>query len=447
MDLKNKRVVVLGMGRTGIATAKFLGSKKAQVVVTDEKSVNAWGEGFKSIAREKWLQVANYDAEILDGASMVVPSPGVPPHNALLIEAQKRNIQIVGEIELAYSFLNAPLIAVTGTNGKTTTTTLVGQILKQANKKIFIGGNIGIPLIEYAQRLPQADFVVAEISSFQLQWVEKFHPFISVLLNMTNDHTDYHGSFAEYVRIKSKIFAEQTAKDITIINADDPAQRELTEKIRSKVVAFSSKRELREGIFVKGDQIIFKMQGFAEEMYPLKMIKLPGWHNVENVMAAVVAARFCDADRQSIESCVSNFYGLSHRIEYVGEKNSIKFYDDSKGTNVGAVVRALETFSQPVILLLGVRDKDGDFETLKPMLSQKAKKIILFGEARERISSLIGKGVKKVIIPKMRDAIEVAYKKARPGDIVLLSPGCASFDEFRDYKERGEYFKRIVRSL
>ncbi|HOZ62050.1 MAG TPA: UDP-N-acetylmuramoyl-L-alanine--D-glutamate ligase, partial [Smithellaceae bacterium] len=332
-------------------------------------------------------------------------------------------------------------------NGKTTTTTLVGQILKQANKKIFIGGNIGIPLIEYAQRLPQADFVVAEISSFQLQWVEKFHPFISVLLNMTNDHTDYHGSFAEYVRIKSKIFAEQTAKDITIINADDPAQRELTEKIRSKVVAFSSKRELREGIFVKGDQIIFKMQGFAEEMYPLKMIKLPGWHNVENVMAAVVAARFCDADRQSIESCVSNFYGLSHRIEYVGEKNSIKFYDDSKGTNVGAVVRALETFSQPVILLLGGRDKDGDFETLKPMLSQKAKKIILFGEARERISSLIGKGVKKVIIPKMRDAIEVAYKKARPGDIVLLSPGCASFDEFRDYKERGEYFKRIVRSL
>ncbi len=204
---------------------------------------------------------------------------------------------------------------------------------------------------------------------------------------------------------------------------------------------------MREGIFVKGDQIIFKMQGFAEEMYPLKMIKLPGWHNVENVMAAVVAARFCDADRQSIESCVSNFYGLSHRIEFVGEKKSIKFYDDSKGTNVGAVVRALETFSQPVILLLGGRDKDGDFETLKPMLSQKAKKIILFGEARERISSLIGKGVKKVIIPKMRDAIEVAYKKARPGDIVLLSPGCASFDEFRDYKERGEYFKRIVRSL
>lgn len=447
MDLKGKKIVVLGVGKTGIATAKFLGKQGAKVVVTDEKPFDAWGNDFASITREKWLEKGNYHPEILDGASMVIPSPGVPPKNIILRAAIEKKIPVISEIELAYHFFKTPVIAVTGTNGKTTTTTLLGEILKGAGKKIFVGGNIGNPLIEYAQGSAKDEYVVAEISSFQLQWADKFHPFISILLNITSDHTDYHSSFAEYVKVKSRIFVNQTKSDFAIMNADDDSQKELAKNIRAKVISFSSKRELNEGVYLEKDMIIFRTAKFGQESYPVSMIKIPGLHNVENVMAAIAAARLCGIDQQKIESCVSEFHGLPHRIEYAGEKNSIKFYDDSKGTNVGAVVRALETFSQPVILLLGGRDKEGDFETLQSIISEKTKQVILFGEAKDRIASLIGNSIEKIKTPKLADAVEAAYRSAQPGDIVLLSPGCASFDEFRDYKERGNIFKQAVRNL
>jgi UDP-N-acetylmuramoylalanine--D-glutamate ligase len=447
MDLKDKKIVVIGVGKTGIATAKFLGKQGAKVTVTDEKPFGAWGADFESIAREKWLEKGNYHPEILDGASMVIPSPGVFPKNLILRTAIEKKIPVISEIELARHFFKTPIIAVTGTNGKTTTTTLLGEILEGAGKNVFVGGNIGNPLIEYAQSSTSDEYIVAEISSFQLQWVEKFHPFISILLNVTSDHTDYHSSFAEYVKVKSRIFTNQTENDFAIMNADDGSQKELAKHIRAKIIYFSSKRELKEGIYLEKDRIIFRMAEYGQESYPVSMIKIPGLHNVENVMAAVAAARLCGVDRKQIESCVSAFHGLPHRIEFAGEKNSIKFYDDSKGTNVGAVARALETFSQPVILLLGGRDKEGDFETLQSIIPEKTKRVILFGEAKERIASLIGNSVEKIKIPKLVDAIEAAYKSAEPGDIVLLSPGCASFDEFRDYKERGNTFKQAVRNL
>ncbi len=447
MDLKGKKIVVLGIGKTGIATAKFLGKQGAQVAVTDEKPFDAWGTEFESIACEKWIEKGIYNPEILDGASMVIPSPGVPPKNIILQAAVEKKIAVISEIELAHHFFKTPVIAVTGTNGKTTTTTLLGEILKGAGKKIFVGGNIGNPLIEYAQGSAKDEYVVAEISSFQLQWVDKFHPFISILLNITSDHTDYHSSFAEYVKVKRRIFENQTENDFAIMNADDGSQKELAKHIRAKIISFSSKRELKEGIYLEKQRIIFRTAEFGQESYPVSMIKIPGLHNVENVMAAIVAARLCGADRRSVKSCVSEFHGLPHRIEFAGEKNSIKFYDDSKGTNVGAVVRALETFSQPVVLLLGGRDKEGDFETLQSIIPEKTKRVILFGEAKDRIASLIGNSVEKIKTQKLIDAVEAAYKSAEPGDIVLLSPGCASFDEFRDYKERGNIFKQAVRNL
>ncbi len=447
MDLKGKKIVVLGVGKTGIATAKFLGKQGAQVAVTDEKPFDSWGTEFESIAREKWIEKGIYNPEILDGASMVIPSPGVPPKNIILQAAVEKKIAVISEIELAHHFFKTPVIAVTGTNGKTTTTTLLGEILKGAGKKIFVGGNIGNPLIEYAQGSAKDEYVVAEISSFQLQWVDKFHPFISILLNITSDHTDYHSSFAEYVKVKRRIFENQTENDFAIMNADDGSQKELAKHIRAKIISFSSKRELKEGIYLEKQRIIFRTAEFGQESYPVSMIKIPGLHNVENVMAAIVAARLCGADRRSVKSCVSEFHGLPHRIEFAGEKNSIKFYDDSKGTNVGAVVRALETFSQPVVLLLGGRDKEGDFETLQSIIPEKTKRVILFGEAKDRIASLIGNSVEKIKTQKLIDAVEAAYKSAEPGDIVLLSPGCASFDEFRDYKERGNIFKQAVRNL
>jgi UDP-N-acetylmuramoylalanine--D-glutamate ligase len=447
MNLTGKKIVIIGMGRTGIATAGFLGKQGAKVVVTDEKPVDQWSSEFEKIAKEKWLEIGSYNTRILTGACIVVPSPGVPPGNDLLVEALKKNIPVISEIELAYRFLKVPVIAVTGTNGKTTTTTLLGEILKYSGKKTFVGGNIGTPLIEYAEGSQKDDFIVAEISSFQLQWIEKFRPFIALLLNITCDHINYHGSFAEYRRIKTRVFANQTKADFAILNAADPEQEGMDRIINAQVIKFSSKRALQKGIFIKKNNMVLRIPGAAEEQYPLSIINLPGLHNAENVMAATMAARLCGCSQENIIAAVAAFRGLPHRIEFVGEKNSIKFYDDSKGTNVGSVVRALETFARPVILLLGGRDKDGDFETLKPLLAAKAKKVILFGEARNRIASLIGKDMPAFKKAKLREAIESAYKNAQPGDIILLSPGCASFDEFANYKERGNFFKDVVGNL
>ena len=447
MDFIGKKIVIIGMGKTGIAVARFLGKKGAKVAVTDEKPVDQLGCEFEQLAKEKWLEIGNYNTRILTGASMVVPSPGVPPYNNLLVDAQKNNIPVISEIELAYWFLKVPVIAVTGTNGKTTTTTLLDEILKCSGKKTFVGGNIGTPLIEYADGSQKEDFVVAEISSFQLQWIEKFRPFIAVLLNITCDHINYHGSFAEYRRIKTRVFANQTKTDFAILNAADQDQIGIARDVNAQIARFSSKNILQKGIFIKNNNIVFRMPGANEEQYPLSIINLPGLHNVENVMAAIMAARFCGCSQENIIVAVAAFRGLSHRIEFVAEKNSIKFYDDSKGTNVGSVARALETFTKPVILLLGGRDKDGNFETLKPLLATKAKKVFLFGEARNRIASLIGEDMPTFKKAKLQEAIESAYKNAKPDDVILLSPGCASFDEFANYKERGNFFKDVVRNL
>lgn len=436
------------MGKTGIASAGFLGKKGAKVTVIDEKSPDLWGVEFERIARENWLEIGDYrSVDTLEGASMIVPSPGIPPDNALLVEAQKKNIPVVSEIELAYRFIKVPIIAVTGTNGKTTTTTLLGKILQESGKKVFVGGNIGNPLIEYADLPQDADFIVAEISSFQLQWIDKFRPFIAVLLNITRDHVNYHGSFAEYRRMKARLFVNQRGQDFAILNGADREQDGLAESMTARVVKFSSADILPEGIFVQDKNIILNIKGMNREEYPLDMINLPGSHNVENVMAATAAARFCGCSRDNVVKTVSGFRGLPHRIEFAGEKNSVRFYDDSKGTNVGSVLRALETFDKPVILLLGGRDKEGDFEALRPMIARKAKKVILFGEARDRIALLIGQDKPVMKKDRLKEAVEIAYREAVAGDVVLLSPGCASFDEFANYKERGNYFKDVVRNL
>ncbi len=447
MQLAGKKVIVIGMGKTGIAAAAFLGRSGATVTAVDEKPASQWGELFEPLAAEPWLTAGSYSATVLDGADMVVPSPGIPPYNDILAAAQKRNIPILSEIELAYRFIRVPMIVVTGTNGKTTTTTLLGEILKDAGKKVFVGGNIGNPLIEYAATKQTDDFIVAEISSFQLQWIETFRPRAAMLLNITCDHVNYHGSFEEYRRIKARVFENQQSGDLAILNADDETQQGLDASIHAQVVKFNSRGELPAGIFLRGDVMVYRQPDGTEEVYPRSMIRLPGLHNVENVMAAVVAARFCGCPQESIIKTVSGFQGLAHRIEFAGEKNAVRFYDDSKGTNVDAVVRALETFDRPVILLLGGRDKDGNFGALQGLLEKKTKQVILFGEARDRIEPQIGKGVPVLKEPTLRTATLRAFSKAEPGDVVLLSPGCASFDEFANYRERGNFFKEVVRNL
>lgn len=447
MDLQGKKIAVIGMGKTGIAVVAFLGSRGASVVVTDEKPQSLWGEAFDRLAGREWLSVGPYDSTVLEGVDFVVPSPGIPPYSDILLAAQERNIPILSEIELAYRFIKVPIIVITGTNGKTTTTTLLGEILKEAGKKVFVGGNIGNPLIEYAVKEQTDDFIVAEISSFQLQWIDTFRAHAAVLLNITCDHVNYHGSFDEYRRIKARVFENQQSTDLAILNAEDKTQAGLASSIRARVVHFSSKRELPAGLFLDNQSIIYRKHDGSEERYPVGMIRLPGLHNVENVMAAIAAARLCGCEPESIMNTISAFRGLPHRIEFAGEKNAVKFYDDSKGTNVDAVVRALSTFAAPVILLLGGRDKDGNFEVLKPLLGDGAKQVILFGEARDRIEPQIGNVVPVAKEPTLKAATELAYRSARPGDIVLLSPGCASFDEFANYKERGNHFKDVVRTL
>ncbi len=446
MDLKAKKVAVIGVGKTGLATARFLAGREARIAVTDAKPLSAWGEASAALENlQAELTVAPYGPEILTDADLVVPSPGIYPDNPILVEAVRRGIPVLSELELAWRFLKTPLVAITGTNGKTTVTSLIGEILRGAGEKVFVGGNIGAPLIGYVDGPQGADWAVVEVSSFQLQWTQTFHPRIAVLLNVTSDHIDYHGSFHAYRKIKERIFARQNAGDLAILNADEETTASLCGRLTARTELFSSSGAVDHGMFLSGETLVHLLPAGGKEEYPLAMIHLPGRHNCENVMAAILAARACGCPPPAIVRAVDGFRGIAHRIEYAGEKNGVLFYDDSKGTNVGAVMRALESFSQPVVLLLGGRDKEGDFQTLAPLIHRGVKELVLFGEAREKINDLVGGVVKTTLAPTMKEAMEKAYSSASPGDVVLLSPGCASFDEFRDYKERGDRFQEWVR--
>ncbi len=448
MDLKGKKVAVIGVGKTGQATSRFLAGRGARIALTDEKPIAAWGEIFSELKKlQADLTITPYGPEVLTGADLVVPSPGVYPSNPILLEALRREIPILSELELASRFLSTPLVAITGTNGKTTVTTLIGEILRTAGKKVFVGGNIGAPLIGYVDGPQEADWAVVEVSSFQLQWASTFHPRIALLLNITSDHVDYHGSFAAYRRIKESIFLRQTASDLAILNADETSTESLIGRLTAQIECFSSSGVVACGMFLEKDTLVHVSPDREREEYPLGMIRLPGRHNIENVMASVIAARACGCTPPDIIRAVEGFHGIAHRIEYAGEKNGVLFYDDSKGTNVGAVMRALQSFSQPVVLLLGGRDKEGDFETLAPLIRERVRGLILFGEAREKINALIGGVVETRLTATMKEAVATAGELASPGDVVLLSPGCASFDEFTDYKARGRVFQELVRTL
>lgn len=448
MNLKEKKILVIGLGKTGIATARFLIGRGARVVVTDEKPRSELKDVLDELESTKTqFTFGDYSPEIISGADLIIPSPGVPPANILLREAATKNIPIISEIELAYRFLRVPMIAITGTNGKTTTTTLTGKILAGAGKKVFVGGNIGNPLIAYVDGTQNDDYAVVEVSSFQLQWIRSFRPLISVLLNTTCDHVDYHGSFEAYRQAKERIFENKKDGDLAILNADDPRASVLAKRLAPGVEYFSSSRQVARGMCLDRDALVYHTFNGTREVYPLSMVKIPGHHNIENVMASIMAARHCECPPADIIRTVEEFPGIPHRIEFAAEKSGVAFYDDSKGTNVGAVARALETFSNPVILLMGGRDKEGDFDSLSPLVRTKVKELVLFGEARNRIQTMIGGLVSTSNVATLKEAIETAYRISSPGDVVLLSPGCASFDEFSDYKERGRFFKDVVKNL
>jgi UDP-N-acetylmuramoylalanine--D-glutamate ligase len=444
MDLRGKKVMVLGLARTGQSTARFLAQEGAIVLVSDLRPAADLDPELNALAG---LPIAYHlggeDLNWLEGVDMVVPSPGVPMNNLLLQAAGRRGIEIISEIELAFRSLSLPLIAITGTNGKSTTTTLIGEILKANGTKTFVGGNLGMPLIGCGP--DDWDWGVVEVSSFQLEWIKWFRPRIAVLLNISEDHLDRYPDLAAYANAKQRIFAAQNEKDTAILNRDDSRVWSMRQQLRSQVVSIGFS-EVRNGVFAEPDAIVWR-DGQVEERFSLTAVKIKGVHNVENMMAAIAATKAVGVGYAVIQKTLESFPGLEHRLEFVREKDGVRYFNDSKGTNVGAVEKSLASFSEPVILIAGGVDKGGDYGPLQKCIRQRVRRLVLFGAAKDIIAQALGHLTEAVIVQDLPAAVADAAAHAQSGDVVLLSPACSSFDMFRNYAERGKAFKSLVHAL
>jgi UDP-N-acetylmuramoylalanine--D-glutamate ligase len=444
MELKGKKVLVIGLARTGSECARFLSQHGASVVVSDLRQEDELKQAKETLAGLPVdYHLGGEEVGWLAGVDCVIPSPGVAQENRLLRQAVAQRIPVFSEVELAHRFFRAPLVAITGTNGKSTTTTLVGEMIKASGRKVFIGGNLGVPLI--AAVSDDWDWGVVEISSFQLEWIEKFRPRMAALLNISEDHLDRYATFADYCHAKERIFEAQTSDDFAILNRDDPRVWEMRERIKARIVSFGFS-EVRDGVFATANAIIWRFDA-QEERFSLADVKLHGVHNVENMMAAAAMAKCVGISRAVIQEILDSFPGLEHRLEFVRQRNGVRYYNDSKGTNVGAVVKSLASFSDPVILLAGGVDKGGDYAPLADDIKKNVRRLVLFGAAKEIIARSVGQFTETVIVDDLHAAVSDAVAHARAGDVVLLSPACSSFDQFRNYAERGKIFKRLVQAL
>ncbi|MBM4263786.1 MAG: UDP-N-acetylmuramoyl-L-alanine--D-glutamate ligase [Deltaproteobacteria bacterium] len=444
MEVAGKKILVLGLARTGRECARFLAQRGVQVFLSDlrtEAELKPEMETLSGLPIQ--YRLGGEELAWVNGMDYVVPSPGVPMDNRLLQEAVRRRIPVLSEIELAQRFLPMPLVAITGTNGKSTTTTLIGLMLQAAGLKTFVGGNIGTALVSFAGGDWQ--WGVAEISSFQLEWVEEFRPRIAVLLNITEDHLDRYADFAAYCAAKERIFAAQTKDDVAVLNRDDPLVWAVRGRIAAQVVSFGF-GEVSDGVFAKDGAVVWRRAG-KEETFPLANAKIQGVHNVENMMAAVAAAKAAGIERSAIQQVLETFPGLEHRLEFVREKDGVRYFNDSKGTNVGAVVKSLASFNGPVVLLAGGVDKGGDYSPLNDEVKRKVRRLVLFGAAKKIIASALGSLTETVVVDDLAAALADAAAHARPGEVVLLSPACSSFDQFNNYAERGRRFKELVRAV
>jgi UDP-N-acetylmuramoylalanine--D-glutamate ligase len=448
MVLKGKKVLVVGLARTGVAAVRFLAEKAAKVKVSEAKSAEELEAPLKILTGlpVKW-ELGGHTLPFFLDAELIVISPGVPMDLKPLAQARARGIPVMSEVELAFRFLRRPLIAVTGTNGKTTTTTLIGEMLRASGKSAFVGGNIGTPLIEYVQTEQKDEWVVAEISSFQLEGTLKFRPTIGILLNITEDHLDRYPNFQEYIRAKAMIFENQGKEDYALLNADDPLTFQFAHRVESQVILFSAQRAVPVGSFLEKGAIFFQGADGQRERFGLDRMKIKGAHNLENLMAAITACKICDCPRESIQKVIDEFQAIEHRLEWVRDINGVSFFNDSKGTNVGSVVKSLMSFQKPILLIAGGRDKGGDYSPLKKLIAQQVKGMALIGEAKERICAALGGLTETVKVDTLEEAVHWAFSKAAAGDVVLLSPACSSFDMFENYQERGKRFKTIVHGL
>jgi len=447
IDLAGKRVLVVGLARTGIVTALFSAGYGATVTATDERPETELQETAARLrAAGVTLELGGHRAESFLDQDLIVVSPGVPAKLPELELARARGIPVWSEIELAWRFLRGKLIAITGSNGKTTTTSLVAHILQTAGIPTLIGGNIGTPLLALVENSMDTTVTVAEISSFQLETTEKFRPEIGVLLNLTPDHLDRHASFDEYAQAKVRMFENQLERDIAILNADDP---EITRRMPTKphIFWFSRQKRVAAGAFLRDEQIFFRNEGSEVALARRDEISLRGEHNVENVLAACAAAYLAGADPAAIASGIKTFKGVEHRLEFVAEVSGVQFYNDSKATNVDAAVKAIEAFPGPLIVILGGKDKGSPYTPLRELLRERARLAILIGAAADKIAEDLGDAVPLERAGTLDRAVHLAMQTAQPGDTVLLAPACSSFDQFENYEQRGRTFKELVASL
>jgi len=448
MDVKDKRVLVVGLGKSGVASALFLKKRGARVTVSDTKSPDQLREEIPLLLDHGIaVETGGHGERTFRGQDLIVVSPGVPVDAPPLVQARAAGEPVIGEIELAAQNLSGPIVAITGSNGKTTTTTLAGEILAAGGFQVSVGGNIGTPAISLAERATSETIVVLEVSSFQLETIQTFRPKVAVILNVTPDHLDRHRTFQTYVDAKARIFENQLSSDFAVLNEDDPTCHALGDRTRAQVFWFSRKREVQRGAYVRDERIFFRDGQSQREVMLVSEIPLKGAHNVENVLAGVCAGMLMGCDPAKIRQAVRNFKAVEHRLEYVATIKGVDYFNDSKATNVDATIKALESFPKNIHLILGGKDKGSDYTVLNDLLRDRVKRVYTIGAAAEKIESHIKGAAEIVHAETLENAIRRASAVAQPGDIVLLAPACASFDQFQSYNHRGRVFKEVVQSL
>lgn len=447
MELKGKKVLVVGLGKSGLAASLFLRRKGAQVTVSDIRSADALGKAMPALLEEGIaVEAGGHGLLTFRRQDLIVVSPGVPLNTPELVQVKAFGLPILGEIELASQYLKGKTLAITGSNGKTTTTSLCGEILEAGKLPVQVGGNIGVPVIALVDDSRDDGWSVLELSSFQLETTEQFRPDVAVILNVTPDHLDRHGSFENYAAAKERIFANQTAEDALVLNADDDVTARMAARAKSRIFWFSRKRVVRQGAFVHEGAVVFRASEQAAPEFILKIedIPLKGDHNIENVLAAACAARLAGVAPEAIRKAVESFKAVEHRLEFVANINGVEYYNDSKATNVDAASKAIAAFKGGIHLILGGKDKGSDYRQLRSLLEERVKTVYTIGAAAEKIEAHISGSVPVVSAGTLDQAVVKASEAAKPGEIVLLAPACSSFDQFENYEHRGQVFKELV---
>jgi UDP-N-acetylmuramoylalanine--D-glutamate ligase len=447
LDVKGKRVLVVGLGKSGASSAVFLKQLGARVTVSDAKTEEELAQEIPALLDAGVVvETGKHGERTFREQDLIVVSPGVPKDMPKLVQARQLGIEVIGEIELASRFLKGKIVAITGSNGKTTTTALTGEVLEAGGLQTQVGGNIGTPAISLVHASSDDSFTVLEVSSFQLETIESFKPYVGVVINVTPDHLDRHGSFEGYAAAKGRLFENQTAEDYAVLNAQDATCQEYAKNLRSQVIWFDTKNEVERGAFIRNGQIYYR-DGGETQIMPVSEVTLKGAHNLENILASVCSGMIAGCEPAKIRKAVGEFKAVEHRLEFVTTINGVQYFNDSKATNVDATIKALESFPANIHIILGGKDKGSDYTVLKPLLRERAKRVYTIGAAAEKIESHLGGVVEIIRAGTLDKAIRLAHEVAVPGDVVVLAPACASFDQFKSYEHRGRVFKETVRGI